>query len=116
MARFDGGTGRIINIVLGVWLFISAFIWPHTYAQMTNTWIVGLLIAIVAALAMRAPQLRYLNTALAVWLFVSVWALPTLMAATFWNNLIVALLVFFISLMPGGVVRRPGMPRPARTA
>lgn len=105
---------RIANVVLGVWLFISAFIWPHTQAQMTNTWIVGALIAIFALVAMRAPQARYVNTALAIWLFISVWVLPVESTATLWNNAIVAIAVFVLSLlpsrveMPGQIGRPPG--------
>ncbi len=76
MAQEDFTTARIVNIVLGIWLFVSAFIWPHSYAQMTNTWIVGLLCVAFALIAMRVPEVRYLNTLLAVWLFISVWALP----------------------------------------
>ena len=87
---------RIANVVLGVWLFISAFIWAHTQAQMTNTWIVGALCAIFALAAMRAPQARYVNTALAIWLFISVWVLPTMSAATLWNNVLVAIAVFIV--------------------
>ena len=37
---------RIVNLVLGIWLFISAFVWPHSTAQMTNTWILGVLTVI----------------------------------------------------------------------
>jgi hypothetical protein len=28
---------RVANIVLGIWLFLSAFLWLHSAAQMTNT-------------------------------------------------------------------------------
>ena len=92
---------RIINIILGIWLFISAFVWPHTYAQMTNTSILGVLAVAFAIIATRVPKVRYLNTVLAVWLFVSVWALPTMSMATMWNNALVALAIFFVSLAPG---------------
>jgi len=57
MAQEDFTTARIVNIVLGVWLFISAFLWPHTYAQMTNTWILGVLCVVFALVAMRVPVL-----------------------------------------------------------
>lgn len=91
---------RGVNIVLGVWLFISAFVWVHTGAQMTNTWIVGILVALFGAIAVRFPQARWVNTALAIWLGISLWVLPTF-AATFWNNLIVGLAVLVASLIPG---------------
>jgi len=98
---------RIANIVLGVWLFISAFLWRHTYSQMTNTWILGLLCVAFAAIAIKVPQVRYLNAVLAVWLFISAWALPTFNVGTIWNNALVAVAVFIISLAPGYVGRGP---------
>ena len=110
MAQEDYNNARIVNIVLGIWLFISAFIWPHAYAQMTNTWICGVLCVAFAVIAMRVPEARYLNTILAVWLFISVWALPSISVGTQWNNAIVAIVIFFVSLAPsylGGPRARP---------
>ena len=92
---------RALNGVLGVWLFISAFIWPHTGAQMTNTWILGALCVIFAVIALGSPTTRWLNTVLAIWLFISVWALPHQSAATMWNNALVAIAIFLLSLVPG---------------
>jgi hypothetical protein len=91
---------RGINVALGIWLFISAFLWLHTSAQFTNTWLVGLAIAVVAAVGFAVPQARWVNTALAAWLIISVWALPTLAAATFWNNLLVGIASLIVSVMP----------------
>ena len=79
---------RLINVLLGVWLFISAFLWPHTYEQMTNTWILGVLCVVFALIAMRVPQARYLNTALAVWLFISAFALPGATRGPRCNNIL----------------------------
>ena len=100
-------TTRVVNIVLGIWLFISAFLWPHSYAQMTNTWICGVLAVAFAMIAVRVPEARYLNTLLGVWLFVSVWALPTINAATPWNNALVAVAIFLVSLAPA-TLGKPG--------
>lgn len=97
----DFTSARVINIVLGIWLFVSAFLWPHSYAQMNNTWIVGVLCVAFALVAMRVPEARYLNTLLAVWLFISVWALPRLSIATQWNNALVAIAILAVSLAPG---------------
>ncbi len=95
-----GAPPRIINVILGVWLFISAFIWPHTSAQMTNTWILGVLCVVFALVAMAVPWVRYLNTLLAIWLFISAWALPTVSPGTIWNNVLVAIAIFIVSLVP----------------
>lgn len=106
---------RIINILLGVWLFISAFAWSHTSAQFTNAWLVGLLVAGFAAAALRVEWARYVNTVLAVWLFLSNWILATAAEATAWNNIIVAIAIFVVSLVGPQPVRRTRA-RPARPA
>jgi hypothetical protein len=100
---------RVVNLVLGIWLFISAFVWPHDVAQMTNTWILGVLAVIFALIAMRVQAVRYLNSLLAVWLFISAFALPHLHRGTVWNNALVALVMFFVSLQSSDTDRR-GLP------
>ncbi len=92
---------RTLNVLLGIWLFISAFVWDHSMSQRTNTWILGVLCVIFALIAMRAAQVRYLNTILAIWLFISVWALPHHNLGTMWNNALVAIAIFLLSLVPG---------------
>ncbi len=97
---------RIASAVLGVWLFISAFIWDHTTAQRGNTWILGVLFVIFALVAMStSPDVRWVNTILAIWLFISVWALPHRTLGTQWNNALVAIAVFLLSLVPGRAER-----------
>ncbi|HSN96798.1 MAG TPA: SPW repeat protein [Candidatus Nanopelagicales bacterium] len=91
---------RGINVALGVWLFISAFLWPHSYAQFTNAWVLGVLCVAFAVIGMWAPPARYLNTALGVWLFISAWALPTISSGTVWNHVIVSIAIFAVSLLP----------------
>jgi hypothetical protein len=113
-----GAKPSIINVILGVWLFISAFAWPHTHAQMTNTWICGVLCVLFALVAMAVPWVRYLNTILAIWLFISAWALPSASPGTIWNNVLVAIAMFIVSLVPAattgqGFVGGTAPPRPA---
>jgi SPW repeat len=91
-------SARAVNLVLGIWLFISAFVWPHDHAQMTNTWILGVLAVIFSLVAMRVQAVRYVNTLLSIWLFISAFALPHLHRGTVWNNALVALVMFFVSL------------------
>jgi hypothetical protein len=99
---------RIVNVVLGAWLFISAFLWPHTAAQRTNSWVCGVLCIVFALVATTAPWARYLNTVLAIWLFISAWALPAISAATVWNNVLVAIAIFVVSLVPSERTTTPG--------
>lgn len=105
---------RALNVILGIWLFISAFVWPHTSAQMTNTWILGVLAVVFALIAwFAAPPARFLNTLLAIWLFISAWALPRVSVGTVWNNVIVAILLFIFSLVPGATPTRTVRRAPA---
>lgn len=112
----DGKQARIISIIAGVWLFISAFVWPHSEPQFVNTWIIGAATAIVAAIGRAVPSIRYVNTALAAWLFISAWALQTNSPGTTWNNVIVAVVIFVASLTGtslGGRITPSGTTRTA---
>lgn len=93
-------TARIVSVILGAWLFLSAFLWPHGSVQLTNTWVCGVLAVAFALIAMRLEEARFLNTALSIWLFISAFALPVLSAGTIWNNAIVAIGLFVASLAP----------------
>ncbi len=98
---------RVANVVIGVWLFISAFVWRHSSAQLTNTWILGLLCVAFALAAMVSSPARYLNTALSAWLFISAFVLPTVNRGTVWNNALCAVAIFVFSLVPEEPIRLP---------
>lgn len=91
---------RWLNVGIGTWLFVSAFLWPHSEAQFANTCIVGLLTAGAALLGMRVPRARHVNVLLAPWVFISAWALPLELELTFWNNLLAAIVMLFVALTP----------------
>ncbi len=105
---------RTLNVILGIWLFISAFVWPHSGAELNNTWILGVLCVVFALVAMRVPTVRWLNTLLAIWLFISAFALPHQLVGTVWNNALVAIAIFVLSLIPNDLERQGIFPR--RTA
>ena len=89
-----------MNAVLGLWLFCSTFLWPHTRQQSATGWVIGLL-AVTAALAGLSGRKvgRYVNAALGGWLIVSALFLPRMRAATFWSDLVVGLgLVLFATV------------------
>jgi hypothetical protein len=96
----DAKQSRYANVALGVWLFISAFLWHHSQAQFTNSWLMGIIVTVVALLATSMPALRYVNTAAGLWLIISGFALQRYTAGTVWNNVIVGALVFLFSLVP----------------
>jgi hypothetical protein len=99
---------RWLNLVLGGWLFFSAFLWPHAYRLQTSTWGLGMLIAVFAVLASALPAMRWAN---------SFFALGVLMTAglallhgdmhTLVNNGLVGLAVFGLSLVGPSSVAHP---------
>ena len=90
---------RIVNIVLGAWLFISAFLWHHSSAQFANAWIMGALVVVFGLMANRFAQTRYATVAIGAWLFVSSFFLPRATGATSWNHVLVGLALIMTSLM-----------------
>jgi hypothetical protein len=100
VARGTFVAARLVNVVLGVWLVISAFAWPHSHAQRTNAWILGVLCVAFELTALVEPPARYLSTVLGAWLVLSAWALPTSSLWTLWNSALVGIAIFFVSLAP----------------
>ncbi len=111
-STLSGSWPRYLNALIAAWLFVSAFAWTHTMELRQDTWIVGLLMFIAALAAVAAPAFRWVNTVLAVWLFISTLALPHTMPATMWNNIIVSIVVFVLSLIPSEKPSHAGRPAP----
>ena len=91
---------RYVNLALGSWLTASAFLWHHSPSQFSNSWSVGSLCVVVAALARLTPPLRYGNTALGAWLLLSTPLLGELDLATGVNNILTAIAITAFSLLP----------------
>ena len=107
---------RWVNFLIGIWLIISAFAWPHTAGARANTWILGALIAIASAWAVFMPGARFLNTIFAIWLFFATLVIYHSSSATVWNNLIAAVVVFVLSLIPTSPGARTRGQRPLHAA
>ncbi|HVJ90391.1 MAG TPA: hypothetical protein VM580_11365 [Labilithrix sp.] len=101
-ASGHGNWVRAANIVLGTWLIVASFLWPHTVAQRVNAVVVGggaVVIAVVAAV--RHPKVRYANVGLAIWLVISTLTLPgTASTLPTWNALFVAIAMIACSITP----------------
>ncbi|HVV49422.1 MAG TPA: hypothetical protein VHO06_07180 [Polyangia bacterium] len=93
---------RYLNILLGIWLFISAFVWPHRTWQFENTWILGVIAVVVGFIALGAPAIRFVNTVVGIWLVISGFGAPALSVATRWNNGLVGIAIFILSLVGSG--------------
>ena len=90
---------RYVNIALGLWLVVSAYLWRHSSAQVANVWIAGLIVARCAAVAIAAPRIRFFNTAVGVWLILSPIVLPRVSTATAWNSVLVGAVITLVSLV-----------------
>ncbi len=95
-------TTRIFNALIGVWLFVTAFMWQHNHAEGTLTVVCGVLTFILAIASFYTVAARYATIVVAAALFVGALALPTLNRATVWNNVIVAVALLAASLLDRG--------------
>ena len=103
---------RWSNIVLGSWLFASAWIFAMSEAARANTMIVGLCIASIALIAIFMPAVRWFNTLLGTWLIIaSTVVFPNASAIAIANNLIVACIVVVLSL-PRDYAQHDAVDRP----
>ena len=92
-------TSRIFNVLIGVWLIVSAFAWPHTSTMTTTTVACGLLTAALSIATIYYRSARYLNLAVAVLLFGATALLSSRADPTFWNNVIAAMAIFVAALL-----------------
>lgn len=100
---------RFSNAMLGVWLFISAFLWPHTVAQFHNAWMTGIIVTSFALAGIAGIRwARFANYGVALWLFLSTLFLPRASSLTGLNHVLVAVLLVITSLFPAHV--RPNRP------
>lgn len=95
-----------VGVALGVWLAVSALIWPHTVSQRINQVICGALVALFAAASRMTPSVRLLSMLMAVWLFIASVLLPSHSAWAILNNQVVAFLVFLTAIATPGTSRR----------
>ncbi|HLK91294.1 MAG TPA: hypothetical protein VKZ18_15460 [Polyangia bacterium] len=95
-------TTRIFNALLGVWLFVTAFMWPHAHGQFSVTIIASILTFALAILSIYSAAARYINVVVAIMLFLATLSLPHYTRATVWNNVICAVGIFVAALADRG--------------
>ena len=79
-------TARIFNILMGVWLFASAFILPQGRVQFASTALCGALAALFAAMTNYDLRSRYASMAVGALVVVLALAVQPMGSATFWHN------------------------------
>jgi hypothetical protein len=88
-------------MLVGGWLFLSAFLWPHSMEQMLNAGLVGAL-TVALAISSRAPGNAWVRRVIAVvatWLLLSTLVLPA-GPLTLANHLLVSVLLFCVAAEP----------------
>ena len=97
---------RIAIVLLSSWVLFSGNAWPHTRANQLNNTIVGTGLFLFGILSIRREWARYVTLALGVWLFAFTVLVSGTSSVTFWNDAMVALAVFVLSLVGGEHPRR----------
>jgi hypothetical protein len=99
---------RVVNALLGLWLFASAFMGSTAPVQFINVLVVSVLVMIFGmASVLGRHGARRINAALGAWLFISALALPHTSTGQTFHNIIVAVLLVITSLFPHVHYHRP---------
>lgn len=92
---------RLVNALLGVWLYFSAFLWPHTRFERTNAWVSGIVAVTAALVGLRSFKVgRYVNALVGAWLIVSALFMAKATPGTFWNHLVVGFALALFAMVP----------------
>ena len=91
---------RIANFLLGFWLVVSVYLWPHAAGERTNVVILGVLLAVVAVWAMFVHYIHFANVVIGALLFVSTVTTPHASVATTWTQIVVAVAAIVLSIVP----------------
>jgi|SRR5579884_659715 len=93
----------IINLLAGIWLFISPWVYGFSGDMNAwNAWIVGFVIAVLAAVRLAAPAqswLSWINCVLGIWTFFTPWIYGfTGDTARLVNSLVIGVIVFVLGI------------------
>jgi hypothetical protein len=85
--------------MLGGWLLISAFAWPHHGAELYSVVITGSLALLCGVWLLRFPALQYASTALGAWLLFSALGLAH-RPLTAWHDGLIGAAILTLSSIP----------------
>jgi hypothetical protein len=96
------GGASWLNIVLGIWVIISPFVFQFTQltAATWNNLIVGIVIAILAIIRTSVPRQAgwsWANVILGIWMIISPFALGAMTTAILWNNIILGVIIAIVA-------------------
>lgn len=96
----------IANLVLGLWLIVSPFLFGYTGGAMTNSVILGIVVAILAVVRLTAPTqswASWLNGVAGLWLIVAPFIFGFMDAAVLWNQIVVGVVVAGLGFWNGTI-------------
>jgi hypothetical protein len=108
-----------LNILAGIWLFVSPWVYgAYTNPNAWNSWIVGAVIVILAAIRMGSPAglrgFSWFNCFLGAWTFASPWIYGYMgNTGRFVNSLCVGVIVFLLAIAAATSMPRISMNHPA---
>jgi hypothetical protein len=91
---------RCGDLLVGIGLQASVFLWPRSDESRVSAWLPGLLISIIALLSMGAPPMRWLNAFVAMWLILWTMAATTTEPLAYAIGIVSGLLVLILSAIP----------------
>jgi hypothetical protein len=91
---------RYANILLGLWLFVSAFAWPHSRDACAAAWISGAMIVMNAFAAIWASPARFFNVLIGGIALVWQAAAAAHEPAARMNGIVCSALVIALALVP----------------
>ena len=113
-------TASTISLLAGIWLFISPWVYgAYATPNVWNSWIVGVLIMLFAAIRMWSPEARgasVVSLLLGIWTLASPWIFRYAgNAGRFVNSVAVGAIVFTLGTYASSVGRTTTAPPPLRT-
>jgi hypothetical protein len=100
MSWWSSGGSSWVNILLGLWVIISPFVFAiHHSSAIWNDVVTGAIVGILALIRWRMHQSgwSWLNLALGIWLGISPFVF-WLSSAAMWNNVIVGIIIAALAL------------------
>jgi len=92
---------RVLNALLGLWLFVSAFMLSRAPMQFVNVLLVSLAVMFFGmASVLGRHGARRVNAALGAWLAISALAFPGMTAGLTAHQIVIAVFLVITSLFP----------------
>lgn len=92
-------TPRIFISMIGAWLLVSGFSWPHSRVEVSNLIVVGVLAPLFSWLSATRDWARYVSAVAGVWLILTTLRFGTAAHITIIHNLIMGASIFVASLV-----------------